>query len=249
MHPLLHEGVIMRNEYINFFGWPEIWFDEYGYTNADETTARYFVNKYFDLPEDWDENTLPLTMILVKCRICENVEQVYIRENDVNLIYGWNLDRDYDRTSINFAYNGDYTFTSLNTEMRCNRCYKAWYHNISLTQIWNSYHITTNIEFDSPLEEMFFAVWQAVSNVSLTPQYQIGGFRVDFVHFPSRLAIELDGEAYHSSQQQVNDDRRRQDKIMQLGWRFLRFTGAEVYNEMDKCIAQVQQEIIKISKI
>jgi very-short-patch-repair endonuclease len=56
----------------------------------------------------------------------------------------------------------------------------------------------------------------------------IAGNRRDFVWPAARLAIEVDGYAYHSSKEDQLRDRRRDRRLTVLGWRPARFTYEEV---------------------
>jgi very-short-patch-repair endonuclease len=52
--------------------------------------------------------------------------------------------------------------------------------------------------------------------------------RVDFAYPELSLAIELDGAAYHSSERAKRRDRSRENELVALGWRVLRFTWEDV---------------------
>ncbi len=63
--------------------------------------------------------------------------------------------------------------------------------------------------------------------------------RVDFVYPEVRLVIELDGERYHSDRDTFRYDRRRQNELIQEGYRVLRFTTWDVFAAPDYVVAQV----------
>jgi very-short-patch-repair endonuclease len=63
--------------------------------------------------------------------------------------------------------------------------------------------------------------------------------RVDFVYLDRRLIIELDGERYHTDRGTFRSDRRRQNELIQAGFRVLRFTAWDVFAAPDYLIAQV----------
>lgn len=63
--------------------------------------------------------------------------------------------------------------------------------------------------------------------------------RVDFVYPQVRLVIELDGERYHSDRDTFRSDRRRQNELIQEGYRVLRFTTWDVFAAPDYVVAQV----------
>ena len=100
-------------------------------------------------------------------------------------------------------------------------------------------------QFESPLEEMFWTEWQEQGGarvIELQYQYTVPGanYRIDFVHLPKRIAIELDGYEYHSSKDQFTADRKRQRELESKGWRFIRFSGSEVTRDVSACFNEVR---------
>jgi very-short-patch-repair endonuclease len=60
-------------------------------------------------------------------------------------------------------------------------------------------------------------------------QYRIAGVgRVDFVYPEDKLAIETDGYAWHSDPDAFQKDRARDQELLRLGWRVLRFTKQDI---------------------
>jgi very-short-patch-repair endonuclease len=73
--------------------------------------------------------------------------------------------------------------------------------------------------------------------------YPVGGYKVD-VGFPKqKVAIETDGFAFHSSQEDFQKDRERQNKIALLGWKVLRFTWLDLVEYPRRVIAEIKQAI------
>lgn len=74
----------------------------------------------------------------------------------------------------------------------------------------------------------------------VTPQHRVGKFRLDFVvdGISGRVAIECDGDAYHGPDQ-WEDDRRRQEILERLGWRFIRIRGSEFYRDRESAVQRV----------
>ena len=69
----------------------------------------------------------------------------------------------------------------------------------------------------------------------------IGGSRVQIdVAFPDiRLAIEVDGFAYHSGDERFQRDRSRQNLLIAAGWRVLRFTWADIEDRPEYVISSI----------
>ena len=68
----------------------------------------------------------------------------------------------------------------------------------------------------------------------------MGGYKVD-VGFPApKVAIEVDGWAFHSDQDAFQHDRERQNKIDLLGWQVLRFTWLDLTEYPKRVIAEIK---------
>lgn len=59
-----------------------------------------------------------------------------------------------------------------------------------------------------------------------------------------KYVIELDGYEYHSSKKQVNSDYTREQDLQELGFRVVRFTGSQIYNEPYTCIEKLVKIIL-----
>lgn len=71
----------------------------------------------------------------------------------------------------------------------------------------------------------------------------VGGRRLSIdVAFPTaKLAIEIDGFAYHSADDRFQHDRTRQNALIAAGWRVLRFTWADLDERPGYVLAQIIQ--------
>jgi very-short-patch-repair endonuclease len=73
--------------------------------------------------------------------------------------------------------------------------------------------------------------------------HRVGGYLVD-VAFPAlKLAIEIDGWAFHSDQPEFQHDRERQNAIALLGWQVLRFTWLDLSEYPQRVIAVIRSAI------
>lgn len=95
---------------------------------------------------------------------------------------------------------------------------------------------TPNI-FDSPLEQMFYEL--AFLDLHIYPQHPVGRYRLDFAIPSKRIAIELDGHEYHKTKYQRTHDAKRDRWLFGEGWHVLRFTGSEIYGDLDRCIDEI----------
>jgi len=60
----------------------------------------------------------------------------------------------------------------------------------------------------------------------------------------ARLAIEIDGFAYHSDVDRFQRDRHRQNVLVALGWTVLRFTWADLTQRPGYVVATVQAQLV-----
>lgn len=92
-------------------------------------------------------------------------------------------------------------------------------------------------------------------NVYIIPQeYITPKIRVDFVivvlggakkNYAS-VVIECDGHDFHEkTKEQAKKDKARDRKITAEGYKILRFTGSEIYNDLDRCIQEITDLIKK----
>jgi len=78
-------------------------------------------------------------------------------------------------------------------------------------------------------------------------QYPVGGFRIDIVveGESSRLAVECDGDKYHSSPEQIRKDLDRQALLERLGWEFHRIRGSDFYRDPDEAMARLFKRLAR----
>lgn len=73
--------------------------------------------------------------------------------------------------------------------------------------------------------------------------HPIDRYKVD-VGFPvQKVAIEVDGWAFHSDADVFVKDRNRQNEIALLGWKVLRFTWLDLTEYPDRVIAEIRRAI------
>lgn len=76
-------------------------------------------------------------------------------------------------------------------------------------------------------------------------QRQVGSYRLDIVVICGNkaVAIECDGERWHSGEAKIREDMERQTILERLGWRFIRIRGSEYYRYPDETIDRVIKEL------
>jgi very-short-patch-repair endonuclease len=73
--------------------------------------------------------------------------------------------------------------------------------------------------------------------------YPVGGYQVDVAFPTQRVAIEVDGWAFHSDQDDFQHDRERQNRIALLGWQVMRFTWLDLTEHPQRVIAVIRSAI------
>jgi very-short-patch-repair endonuclease len=73
-------------------------------------------------------------------------------------------------------------------------------------------------------------------------QFIIGDFITDFACIEKKLVVEVDG-LYHSTEEQIEEDRKRTFHLSQLGFRVLRFTNEEIMTDINKVILTIKTNL------
>lgn len=92
----------------------------------------------------------------------------------------------------------------------------------------------------TPIEQMY---WDAAKAKipSLKPQEWIGSFRVDFLILDKACVIELDGHEYHKTKEQRTKDAHRERYLEKNGYQVIRFTGSEIFKNVEQCVKETIQ--------
>lgn len=79
----------------------------------------------------------------------------------------------------------------------------------------------------------------------IVQQWKVGAYRIDIVVVDGdkRVAIECDGERYHSGEEKVREDLERKTILERLGWRFINIRGSEYYRNPEKAMIKVFFEL------
>jgi very-short-patch-repair endonuclease len=127
---------------------------------------------------------------------------------------------------------------------------------------------------ESPIEKLFLVEWRYQTqfyddfrDFFITQQYYIGEYRVDFViyevtldewfsggkssypdtHKERCLVIELDSYVYHGSDpEQFTKEKERERELKKEGWDIMRFSGREVYRDVEKCVKEALEYISNV---
>lgn len=86
----------------------------------------------------------------------------------------------------------------------------------------------------TPIEQILLDGFRA-TGLSPRVQYDIPPFRVDFAFEDVNLAVEADGREWHDPDR----DRSRDEKLEELGWSVMHFSGADIWADAKSCAEQV----------
>lgn len=73
--------------------------------------------------------------------------------------------------------------------------------------------------------------------------------RIDVAFVALRIAIEVDGFAYHSDRTRFQRDRRRQNLLVGLGWTVLRFTWTDLHDRPDYVLGTITAALARKSGV
>lgn len=80
---------------------------------------------------------------------------------------------------------------------------------------------------------------------SITQQWEVGAYRIDMVAVfkDHKIAIECDGERWHSTEEQVRQDIERQNILERCGWEFIRIRGSKYFKNPDFTMKEVIKKL------
>jgi very-short-patch-repair endonuclease len=134
----------------------------------------------------------------------------------------------------------------------------ALQRRVDLPSLWRA-HMRNKGRYGSPAARMLLQVAadgahsqaertliQLLKAARLTgwkANYPVAGYKVD-VGFPNqKVALEVDGLAFHTDSDDFHQDRIRQNAIALAGWQVLRFTWLDLTEYPDRVIAEIRHAI------
>ncbi|MBM6905623.1 DUF3320 domain-containing protein [Collinsella tanakaei] len=99
-------------------------------------------------------------------------------------------------------------------------------------------------ESESPFEESV-AKTLVAKGYRISQQEEVGAYRIDIVVYGSdgKVALECDGDRYHSGAEKLRADLERQTILERLGWRFVRVRGSEYYRDPEAAMERIVSEL------
>ena len=70
-------------------------------------------------------------------------------------------------------------------------------------------------------------------------------YTIDFGIPSLMIGVEVDGELFHGTDEQIASDKRRDSNLAQLGWTILRFTEDEIDIKLRQCVETILNTVVK----
>ena len=95
----------------------------------------------------------------------------------------------------------------------------------------------------SQAERLFIRLLKSHNITGWVANSPVGDYVVD-VAFPGcKVAVEIDGWAFHTDPDKFENDRKRQNALILLGWQVLRFTWRDLTEQSERVIAELERAI------
>lgn len=90
--------------------------------------------------------------------------------------------------------------------------------------------------------------WKTEVAVSLGPKQQgyPTCYKVDIGNHFLKIAIEVDGNCHNSNLMRFLD-KKKEDRLRELGWTVLRFTNEEVMTDISRVLSEIQSTLKDLS--
>jgi very-short-patch-repair endonuclease len=102
---------------------------------------------------------------------------------------------------------------------------------------------------DSKFErDVVVALAAADQTLDIRTQVEALGYSIDVVvedQHGHRLAVECDGDRWHSTDTHIRSDLYRQRTLENIGWRFHRFLASEWYDDPDRHVRAILDELVR----
>lgn len=109
-----------------------------------------------------------------------------------------------------------------------------------LTAVIITYILSKHCESEIERRFLMRGLWRIPG---LLPQIEFERYRFDFGIRWTNVLIEVDGHDFHKTKEQRTRDAKRQRYLEQKGFRVIRFTGSEIYKDLDKCIQETEDAL------
>jgi very-short-patch-repair endonuclease len=98
---------------------------------------------------------------------------------------------------------------------------------------------------ESAAERLLVRILRAAGVTGWVLGHPVGPYRIDLAFVVRRVAVEVDGWAWHVDAVRFRSDRRRQNVLVAQGWQVLRFTWHDLTQRPDGCVAEIRAALVR----
>lgn len=95
----------------------------------------------------------------------------------------------------------------------------------------------------SEAERLFMRILRQAGITGWRANHPVAGYKIDVAFPQQRVAIEVDGWAFHSDPEAFVKDRNRQNALALMGWTVLRFTWLDLTEYPERVVAEIRRAI------
>lgn len=96
---------------------------------------------------------------------------------------------------------------------------------------------------ESAAERLFVELCRSERITGWTAQYRFAGWRIDFAWPVERVAVEIDGWAFHHRPDQFDRDHRKRNALVRAGWLVLAYTWHQLTGDPGTCASEVARAL------
>lgn len=121
---------------------------------------------------------------------------------------------------------------------------------------WKDFTLNYISNVKSPIERLFWMEWRYKTtfysdyeNFYIESQYGVNNYTVDFMIYfrkdgykykEKSLIVELDSYLWHGADpEQFTKEKKRERELQKEGYNLMRFSGREIYRNVEKCVDEV----------
>jgi len=95
----------------------------------------------------------------------------------------------------------------------------------------------------SEAERLMVRLLKAARITGWSANQRVAGYEVDILFRDAKVAIEIDGFAYHTDAESFQRDRTKQNAIALIGYQVLRFTWLDLVEYPERVLSEVKRAI------
>lgn len=96
---------------------------------------------------------------------------------------------------------------------------------------------------ESEAERVFVRLLRAERITGWVPQYRVGPWRIDFAWPAEKVAVEINGWAFHHTPEQAERDHRKRNALTNAGWHALGYTWHQLTGDSGGCMYEIAQAL------